>query len=334
MKHLFTLILLLAFGLGMGQAQPVKRYLLLEHFTNSNCGTCAFRNPSFRNLIENYPDDVHHVSIHPSFPYLSCVFYQANTADNSARVNFYPDLFGTPTVYLNGEKADGGSTLISQGMLENALDQTSPLQVTVEETDNGSSRDVEVNVISADAPPSGNLRLFVMVVEKLVEQTTGNGESEHHNVFRRFLSPSDGVAISPAAAGGSVNATYSFDLEASWEADEIYVLAFVQDVDTREVINSGTRFDPTVTTTQGPGLVDLNVQVFPNPANDHLQLQSGVPLSGELQLFNAQGVVVKSRTLTGQQLVQMDIRDLSPGMYILSVLQEGGQRIYEKVVKK
>ncbi|MCB9295389.1 MAG: hypothetical protein H6559_20035 [Lewinellaceae bacterium] len=59
------------------------------------------RQSGFYNTIAGYEADVHHIAYHPSVPYSSCIFYQANTEENSARASYY-SIFSTPRVFFNG----------------------------------------------------------------------------------------------------------------------------------------------------------------------------------------------------------------------------------------
>lgn len=200
-KLLFLLIAI--FFVSFSEAQvTAKKYLLIEHFTNSNCSTCASRNPAMFNLIgqAQYADDVHHVAIHPMFPYQNCVFYQANKPENSAWTALYP-IQGTPTLVLNGATQSPSNPLLSESKLLTFLGQTSPLHVKVTETGPNTARMVTVTTKALDEIPAGNYKIFVAILEKTVNQTTGNGESVHRNVFRDMLTAVSGDDfVVPAAA--------------------------------------------------------------------------------------------------------------------------------------
>ena len=83
---LFAALILVSFSQSFGQS---KRYIHLEHFTNTRCSSCGSINPGFYNVISGYEGSYHHMTIHPSFPYSSCALYQANISENTARTNFY-----------------------------------------------------------------------------------------------------------------------------------------------------------------------------------------------------------------------------------------------------
>ncbi|MEZ4917678.1 MAG: hypothetical protein R2792_01130 [Saprospiraceae bacterium] len=165
MKKINTFLLSFLF-LGTAFAQgPVQKYVLLEHFTNSKCSICASKNPAFYNLISQYPDEVHHVAIHPSVPYNTCVFYLANPTENNAWAADY-NIFGTPRVAVNGELIPSGTQLLPAAMLTGEFGQTSNLWLQVEESGSGNARTATVKAHTMGALSSTNLKLFVAVVEK------------------------------------------------------------------------------------------------------------------------------------------------------------------------
>jgi hypothetical protein len=240
MKKLITLVLLfIQMTFVMGQA---PKYVLLEHFTNTNCGVCGSVNPTFyQNIDINATTKVHHLSIHSSIPYVSCVFYQANKTDQDNRATFY-NLIGTPRVSINGANPTGASNISSTTIDNNFCSNCSPLEVKVTET-SGTNRTASVHLKSVGTPPSGTHRVYVALVEKIVNYNAPNSESVHHNVFRRFLTASNGNAVTLPIQGNSVNLDFNYIVDAAWTAAEVYAIVWVQTDGTNAVINSGTRFD-------------------------------------------------------------------------------------------
>ena len=80
----------------------VEQKVIIEHFTNTRCGTCANKNPAFYETLANYPQ-VLHVAYHPSSPYANCAFNQQNKEDNDARTHFYNIYGGTPRAVVQSD---------------------------------------------------------------------------------------------------------------------------------------------------------------------------------------------------------------------------------------
>ncbi len=325
MKKILSLLLFLgAVSVAIGQV-TAKKYVLIEHFTNSNCSSCASKNPAFFNLINQaqYADDVHHVSIHPMFPYPSCVFYQANTTENTAWTNLYP-VAGTPSIALNGAYQNPSTPILTETKLQTYLNQTSPLHMKVTETGPNNARQVKVTAKALDAIPSGNYKLFVAIVEKKVNQQTGNGESVHHNVFRKMLTAVQGNAFTVPAAGETVDYEFSYSVSNNWNPDEVYVLAFVKEVDTKVVLNSGTRFDPVLTSTIES--TPQQLQIFPNPVSATAVLDLGLDKAVAVELFALNGQRYQTGFEAQGSLVSLNTASLPKGVYLVKVT--GSQATY------
>src|SRR5690606_20541686 len=106
------------------------RKIIVEHFTNSNCSTCASRNPGFFANLNNHPE-VLHMSVHPSAPYSNCLLYQQNATDNDARTNYYGIYGGTPRIVVNGNVVSASTNYSSASIFTNYLSQTSPASIRI-----------------------------------------------------------------------------------------------------------------------------------------------------------------------------------------------------------
>ena len=71
-------------GALVGQNLPPK-YLTMELFTNTPCPICGSQNPGLFSRLTNYEGQYHLISFYPGKPYSSCIFYQANIPENTAR---------------------------------------------------------------------------------------------------------------------------------------------------------------------------------------------------------------------------------------------------------
>ena len=243
-KQLLLVLLLLIYG-NMLQAQS-QRYVLVEHFTNTVCGTCASKNPAFFTLLNSATNvgKYHHISYHTPWPFPNCVLYQANTPEQDFMYDAYA-VEGTPTVYLQGAHVPYGTPLLSQTQLNAYLGATSPVQIKVLESVNGNTKNVTVRIKTTGTMPAGNWKIKAAAVERNLAYTSPNGETTHKNVFRKMV-PSLGVngsTFTPAILGSEVLLTYSYSLQSNWNTAEIYTLVWIQNADTKEVLNSGTPFD-------------------------------------------------------------------------------------------
>ena len=332
------LTLLVAFACGVislfGQALP-KKYVLLEHFTNSRCGICASRNPAFYSLISNYPDDVRHLSVHPSVPYNNCLIYLANTTENNTRTAYY-GVNGTPRVALNGDLVPVSSALLPTATLQAALGQTSPVAITVQESGTFPTKTATVTVTTYGDVPAGSYKLYAAVAESTVNYSSPNGESKHHDVFRAMLPNVNGENITLPPAGGSVSFTYNYSYTApnGWTSnfDSLYVLAFVQNTETKAVLNTGTRFDP-IFVSASEAAAPRSVLIQPNPATEAAWASLPGQEVERVEVFSLGGQLIRTAFELQNDLVRIPVDALAPGIYVVKITGKDGLYV-GKLVKQ
>lgn len=333
MKKLQIIPVLLILTFALSAQNSAKKYVLLEHFTNSKCSICASKNPAFYTLIrqQQYAPDIHHISIHPSVPYNTCVFYLANTADNNAWSAIY-NIQGTPRLAINGSLIPAQSQLLRVDTLTNHLNKTSPLYLKVTETGAGASRTATIEARALSQIPGGNYKLFIAVAEKTVNQTTSNGEAVHYDVFRDMLTPVTGQDFTPPAPGQAATFTFNYSVDAAWNASEVYVLAFVKEVDTKQVLNSGTKFDP-ILLLDARNLVANDISFSPNPASDITYAEIGDDNALQTEVFAVNGQRVYMAAENQGNRVAITTTSFARGVYFVKITGEKG--IYTaKMVKE
>jgi Outer membrane protein Omp28/Secretion system C-terminal sorting domain len=325
MKKTTTLALglLLAATTAFGQA---KRYVLLEHFTNTLCSSCAALNPGFFSAIqvETNPN-VHHISYHWRTPYASCIYYQASPTRQDARADYY-NIPGSPRVSLNG----GANTSLGSVTLAGitAAASTSPISVKVTEN-TGTNRAVSIKVKWATTPPTGTYVMHVAVVEKKTNYVSPNGETVHHNVFRTFLTAAAGEPIpTNTQVEQTINYTYptaNFGVE-----PQLYTVAWVQNTATKEVLNSGTKFDPTTATEEVS--VDSQVSLSPNPTTGKTTLTFDKLTPQYLTVQTITGQVLESVKLTNSTTYDLNLGQYAAGVYLVKIKSEEGVAV-KRIVK-
>ena len=330
-KH--ALLLSLLFAAAVVQAQTsAKQYLLIEHFTNSKCSVCASKNPAFYTLINQYPNDIHHISVHPPFPYNTCAFYLANTAENSARASYY-GVFGTPSIALNGILQPITTPMLTTATLQEYLGNTSPLWLQVSESGPSSARVATIKAHSLSTIPAGNYKIYAAIVEKEVAAPPppNNGEAVHHDVFRKMLPDINGSTFTPAAAGQFVEFNFNYTIAAGWNADEVYVVAWVQNTTNKEILNSGTRFGPPVVSGTNEA-APQTIQIQPNPVSELATARIGDDEAKQVEVYAAKGQRV-SVTFENQEVGTLSIptSTLAAGVYFVKITGEKGVYVAKMV---
>jgi Outer membrane protein Omp28/Secretion system C-terminal sorting domain len=330
-RHTLILLLALALQSATVSAQGYKRYPTLEHFTNTWCSSCASRNPAMFTYLNGFAGQYHHMSIHPSIPYAGCELYKHNTVENTARKTYY-SVASTPSVYMNGSYVSA-STLLPPASFTTALLQKSALGIQVTET-TGATRQATVTIHRSGGllPGTQNYVLHVAVLEKTLNYASPNGEQVHHNVFRKFLTPTAGLAYTPPATdGGNTVNTFTYSMDAAWNPAEIYLIAFVQNTGSKDILNSGTRFDNFSVDTNEPIAVDAQVQITPNPVEDNLTIHSANTIQS-VKVLSMQGRIIAEQVEVQDTAVQLDAINWKSGIYIVQVRTNKGIKT-EKVIK-
>jgi Secretion system C-terminal sorting domain len=324
MKKVVTLAfgLLLTATVTFGQA---KRYVLLEHFTNTLCSTCASSNPSFFTAIkvETNPN-VHHISYHWRTPYQNCVYYQASPTRQDARADFY-GIPGSPRVSFNGA-ANTNLSVVTEASIQAAA-TTSPIYVKVTEN-TGVNRTAVIKVKWVTTPPSGTYVMHVAVVEKKTSYAAPNGEATHYNVFRKFLTTVAGEPI-PTNTTAEQTISYGYPADVGVEA-QLYTVAWIQNTATKEVLNSGTRFDFGTATDEVS--VDSQVALSPNPTTGKTTVTFDKLTPQYLTVQNVAGQVIENVKLSNSTNYELNLTHLAAGVYIVKVKAAEGIAV-KRVVK-
>lgn len=245
-KSLTVIIICILFSISNANAQA-RKFPLFEHFTQASCGPCADQNPSFSSVYSKNEADVHHIAYHTSWPGVDPM-YSANPTESNAMVDYY-GVSGVPTIYIDGDVVPAGPIGVNQVMIDDEIALTSPIIVYVDETTDGTTRNVSVKITTVGTVPSGSYRIKAAAVEKLITYASppgSNGEKEFPNVFREFLNGSSGEVITLPDVGSSATYDFTYTLDPSWNADAMYALVWIQNYTTKDVLNSGASNDPRV----------------------------------------------------------------------------------------
>jgi len=234
------------------EAQLARKQPMMEHFTQASCGPCATQNPIFEPIREAHLGLANHVAYHTSWPGVDPM-YSANPTESNAMVARY-GITGVPSMVLDGALFGGPAGLTEQ-TLTNAILPGSPIRLRVEETA-GTDRDVTIYVDGIGAPPSGTHILQVLIVEDPKNYATppgSNGERDFPNVFRQTLGGTSGASMTLPDAGSTNTYTFNYSVSGTWTADNVYIIAYVQNVSTRNILNSGSSRAPKYDLSPGSG---------------------------------------------------------------------------------
>lgn len=239
MRTHFLLFFLVVFSISDIKAQDTFKINLFEQFTSTSCPTCGNRNPEFYNeILHPYEDKVIHVAYHNQLPLPIDTFYKDNIPENRGRSDYY-NIRNSPSLVLNGKVLAPARPLYKGSDLPTILQQTSPLKLTVSHYKHDGSFNVEVNAELLQNLPNTNYKLYIAVVEKEILYCT-YFEYVFDNVFRAFVEEGNGVDFNLKEAGSIENYVKKISINENWEYSMLYAIAFVQNTETKEIVNAGT----------------------------------------------------------------------------------------------
>lgn len=224
-----------------------KRYILLEHFTNTECADCKTKNDQFYNsILPNNLADAIHISYYAPYPSNSSFFHSQNTSDYTAASNHY-SISSTPQMVMNGKLLPEGSNLIEQSVIDEftATDPESPIIFDTFNLRDDGNGNYQLGIIIATevAQPLGNYIIRTAVVESEVEYNAPNGETVHQNVVRKMLNDFGGQEFFAPTVGNSFLYSYAFTASAEWNKDNLYIVSWIQNVENQEVVNAASSKD-------------------------------------------------------------------------------------------
>lgn len=309
--------------------QVVPRKTLVEEFTSSTCAPCANFNSTFDPTLES-------LNTNTAGSVVAAVKYQMNwpspgndpsyNPDGNSRKNYY-GVNGIPAPFLDGRTMLYGTAAELNGSAEIPAVVNLDIQATRVGTN------VTVNVgVTPYTDITGTHKLHIAVVEDFYSypQST-TSQDEFHFAMRKMLPNASGTSVTNLTSGVTQNFTQSYTFNEGGPAQGNYnlwgtiegitVVAFLQNQSTKAVLQAGTA-DAVVGLDE---LADpLGLAIYPNPSNGMVFLRSEKNLGAlTVDVFNALGERVVTRTLNGNGIRSIDLGGLTNGMYYMNVTANG-----------
>ena len=320
---LFSQILFFFFA----KAQEVPKQILVEHFTNTYCGVCASKNPTFYNTINPYSKVVH-IAYHPSSPYSSCPLNQHNMSENDARTNYYNIYGSTPRAVVNGTVVPNGSNLITNAPLDAANNATSPFDISVDQFQAGNdSMYTEITITTVAATSITAANLVVVLSEKELNFSAQNGEDIHYDVFRKFLQNSNTTL---AVNGSSVSFEFGSKIDQDWNPSEITATVILQESNKNVLqVAQSDKLDFTT----GISLSEILEEVlYPNPAKDFLYINNESQLIDKVEIYSIIGSLVYSAEIEQRERIKLPVSEYEEGSYIVRIYDKDKNVYTKKIV--
>ncbi|MDA3844015.1 MAG: choice-of-anchor J domain-containing protein [Candidatus Kapabacteria bacterium] len=321
------------------KSQTYERNTLIEVFTSATCPPCKPGNEVLGSILSSpeFEGKYTKVNYQMRWPGAGDKYYNA---DGGLRRTYYA-VSAVPETHVDGIVKLNPNYFTAQTM-EDALSVPAFVNIDMDAEISGKDIAITLTITSAFDMELPNMRAFVSINEtRTVNNRASNGETEFFDVEQKMLPSGTGTRVDKLTADEPfvIELTYSFDSTSSnvENFDNLYAIAFLQDMNTQEVFNSA------VPTSAEPEVFNiLDFTVTPNPIDDNATITYNVAGSAvynvDVKLFDIKGNVVSdlqsAQIGSGMQTVRFDAALLAQGTYFVVLNINGSQVVKQLVVRK
>ncbi|OWY22635.1 T9SS C-terminal target domain-containing protein [Sphingobacteriales bacterium UPWRP_1] len=302
------------------------RLVLIEHFTQASCGPCAAQNPGMQAVLAQQANvgKYAHISYHTSWPGYDPMYNQ-NPADPDSRVDYY-GVSGVPGVFVDGT-ISGQPSMVTTSLISQQKAFPAACGVRVEESLTGNTATINVTVTSLVDFAPGNYKMYVAIIEQMVNYTTApgsNGEKDFPNVLRKLL-PTAGITVPALAAGETFTTTQTYTFPTYVDATDLRTVVFIQENSSKSILQTFKTPDATGTNSwvESPTQGLLAAEINPS---------CGAGNNGSISVSLADGAdaLVYYQWTTGGSAAT--ISNLAPGYYSVGVYSVANNELLKTYV--
>jgi hypothetical protein len=189
----------------------------------------------------------------------------------------------------------------------------------------GNSLHVGADVTALKEVPSSELTLHIAVTENRIEGIEGgNGETVFHNVVKTMLPDAGGTTFYQEwDTGETQHVNFTWDMEHIYNLEELEVVAFIQEEETKEIYQSARHavFVQTGTVEHLDKPQDIPIfWVSADPVFMQATIRFKEPLTRgiKLELYNSQGILVFAGNIrSGNLQMKFSYAAFPDGIYLI-----------------
>ncbi|HKK10802.1 MAG TPA: T9SS type A sorting domain-containing protein [Bacteroidales bacterium] len=310
-------VFIFSFTLNSSAQFPAQK-VLIEVATGTWCASC----PTAVQMIDKLHEEGYEIAVvkyHDNDPY-----------ENEASIfrNTFYDIQFFPTIHVDGTQLSPWNSYqqlesLYQDAIENERDYQIELSSDWLEED---SMMVRAVITKNSETVAADHRFFMAVTESKIPDVW-HGQTEVSYAERLLLPVKEGMELS-FESDSKIVQEFSFSISAEWNKDHLEFVAFVQDIETKEV-RQATFFSSNQVFIQEHE--KIAIAVYPNPASKFIKI-SGYRDEGFIRIFNPTGKEIVAALLQDEESI-VDVSNISPGLYIIKG-QAGNQHFQKKVLIK
>jgi len=307
--------------------------VLLEIGTGTGCPYCPGAAMGADDLIANGKPvaAIEYHNYNASDPY--------NTPEAAARTGYY-GITGYPTAVFDGlvSYVGGSNTQSLYSVYLPLVEDREAIKVGVgiQFTTTATSRGYHVDVtVMKYAPVTGNNFVLHFVVTESDIQYSWQGQTKLDFVQRLMLPDANGTPID-IGNNNTINLSYDFDIGEDWNPDNLEVVAFVQNLDNKEIMNGHKEMLQYVGIAE-TGVPDISLSVYPNPVKKSAAISFTLKEDAQtsIEVYNLQGqkvsTLVNEKLIAGEhQLTWIPDNSIPNGIYLMK-LSIGGKLFSQKI---
>ena len=278
-----------------------KEAVVWEEYTNTGCGPCASVNPGLTTAINSIDENkILPIFVHVDWPSDADPYYKAVSEVCDNRTQYY-SVSGVPHGIVDGEihpNVFSNVTNNAKSAVNSSAEVGSPILMSANTTidNDGFSTTVNVEMIG-DIRNPGDVVLHVVAVESNLKFNAPNGERNFDWVLRNYFPNVSGTKVE-IVKGESGSYVIEGNFGSSWDREEIDLYAFVQNNNTKRILQ-GTRLgSPTSIENNVESIVEkYNLdQNYPNPFNPITQISYTIPNQNfvELSIYDIKGSKIRT----------------------------------------
>lgn len=296
--------------------------VLVEVFTNSHCGPCGTsynymnNNVKNQNLNENLIFIYHHVST-----YQDDKLYQESRSFSNPRAQYYGNIAGTPTYFVNGKKLNNYTTISNEVNLE--LAKNSILNMNSKVILQNNKLLINSNIIPNI---SGTYSINHAVVEDIIYKGR-NGVEDHKNVMRN-LNPSVSGKLLDLINSTEINNQNEINLDPIWNLEKLSIIVWIQNPTSKEIMFSTIIPYSSFETAMSLDDETKNLVLYPNPVTDFFQIQN-IEVK-EVTIYDILG----NKFILQTNNNKVDVRSLVKGSYKAEILDNNNQKHLYQFIKE
>ncbi|MEI6175107.1 MAG: T9SS type A sorting domain-containing protein [Bacteroidota bacterium] len=235
MKKLFLLVVCLLTSAALWAQEVQREMVVLEITTSTYCTYCPGAAMGAEDLLNNGKFVAvieHHNSWQGNDPF--------DTPASNARSNTLAP-GGNPGAFFDVKlKLVGGNHTTSMypqylPKYNTRIAKTSPLVLTMDVTNTGLDYTANIKMVKVGDITSTNLRMMFVVTQSHIAYNW-QGQTKLNYVNRLMLPDANGTVVD-FTSGDTVNVSMPFSLDPTWPAEDCEIIAFVEDMTGKEVLN-------------------------------------------------------------------------------------------------